>query len=372
MNLPPLRQMTDPVAEVIPLPHPVPPVLAVGAFLKNTLCLASGDKAFISRDVGNLETVEAVRAFDACAEHLLSMAGDLPVALAHDLHPDFHSTRWAEAFATGMGVDVVPVQHHHAHVAAVMGEYGLQEPVLGLALDGFGLGPDNESWGGELLLVGPHGYQRLGHLATLAQPGGDRAAREPWRMGAAALFALGRGDEIAARWPAMHGADVIARMLQQNVNCPRTSSCGRLFDAACGLLDVKPVARFEGEAPIELEKLVTRPTVDEHGYRLQDGELDLLPLLDRLLGMDPADGANLFHGTLTAAITHWVNEAVAATGIRRVVLSGGCFLNRVLTNGLVDGLEERGIEPLRAMRLKPGDSAVSLGQAWAVEMSIAG
>ncbi len=369
MNMAARQRSENPVADVIPLPRPVPPVLAVGAFLKNTLCLAAGERAVISRDVGNLETVEAVRAFDACAEHLLSMAGGLPVALAHDLHPDFHSTRWAEAFASGMGIETVPVQHHHAHVAAVMGEHGIEEPVLGLALDGFGLGPGNEAWGGELLLVGPEGYRRMGHLATLPQPGGDRAAREPWRMGAAALFALGRGDEITTRWSAMRGADVIARMLQQNVNCPRTSSCGRLFDAACGLLGVRPVASFEGEAPMELERLATRPMVDADGYRLQDGVLDLLPLLGRLPGMDAADGAGLFHGTLAVAMADWVGEAVATTGVRRVVLSGGCFLNRVLTDGLSEGLAARGIEPLRPVRLKPGDSAVSLGQAWAVAMA---
>jgi hydrogenase maturation protein HypF len=369
MNMPALRWGTDPVAEVIPLPRPVPPVLAVGAFLKNTLCLASGRTAVISHDVGNLETVEAVRAFEACAEHLLSLVGDLPVAIAHDLHPDFHSTRWAEAFAHGMGIDAVPVQHHHAHVAAVMGEHGVEDAVLGLSLDGFGLGPDKQAWGGELLRVAVDGYQRLGHLATLPQPGGDRAAREPWRMGAAALFALGRADEIASRWAGMRGADVIARMLQQNVNCPRTSSCGRLFDAACGLLGIKPIGSFEGEAPMELERLATRPAVDRDGYRLRDGVLDLLPLLGRLPEMEPADGANLFHGTLAAAMVAWVEEAAAATGIRRIVLSGGCFLNQVLTQALVDGLAERGIEPMRPRRLKPGDSAVSLGQAWAVAMA---
>lgn len=369
MNVPARRWQTDPVADVIPLPRAVPPVLAVGAFLKNTLCLAVGERAVISHDVGNLETVEAVRAFEACAEHLLSMVGDLPVAIAHDLHPDFHSTRWAEAFASGMGIDAVPVQHHHAHVAAVMGEHGIEEPVLGLALDGFGLGPDSQAWGGELLLVAPDGYRRLGHLAPLPQPGGDRAAREPWRMGAAVLFALGRADQIATRWEGMRGADVIARMLQQNVNCPRTSSCGRLFDAACGLLGVKPVASFEGEAPMELERLATRPTVDADGYRLQDGVLDLLPLLARLPDMEAGEGANLFHGTLAAAMLDWVAQGSESTGIRRVALSGGCFLNRVLTDALVDGLHERGLEPLRPKRLKPGDSAISLGQAWAVAMA---
>jgi hydrogenase maturation protein HypF len=359
----------DAVGMVLDLPRPVPTVLAVGAFLKNTLCIVHDRTALISRDVGNLETVGAVRDFEACAESLLSAVVDLPVAVAHDLHPDFHSTRWAELFAGGLGIEAVPVQHHHAHVAAVMAEHGLEEPTLGLALDGFGLGPPNQAWGGELLYVDAAGYRRLGHLAPLAQPGGDRAAREPWRMGAAALFALGRGEEIAIRYASIRGADVIARMLLQNVNCPSTTSCGRLFDAACGLLNIKPFAAFEGEAPMELERLVTKPEVDPGGWQLQDGVLDLLPLLARLPGLSAEHGANLFHGTLSAALAEWVDHAVDATGIRRVVISGGCFLNRVLTTTLLARLHDEELEVSQPRRLKPGDSAVSLGQAWAVAMA---
>ena len=359
----------DPIALVVDLPRPVAPVLAVGAFLKNTLCLAYDRQALISRDVGNLESVGAVRDFEAQAERLLTIAGNSPVAVAHDLHPDFHSTRWAESFCARMGIEAVPVQHHHAHIAAVMAEHGSEEPTLGLALDGFGLGPDNEAWGGELLRVDAAGYRRLGHLTPLAQPGGDRAAREPWRMGAAALFALGRGEEIPSRFADIRGADIIGRMLRQNVNCPPTSSCGRLFDAACGLLGIKPFAAFEGEAPMELERLATDPEIDPAGWRLREGVLDLLPLLDRLTGLTPERGANLFHGTLAAAMAQWVSEAARDTGIGRVALSGGCFLNRVLTDSLVEAMQQDGLTVLQPMRLKPGDSAVSLGQAWAVAMT---
>lgn len=361
----------DPIEVTIDLPRPVPPILAVGAFLKNTLCLATGRVALISRDVGNLESVGAVRAFQTYAEHLLNMAGERPIAIAHDLHPDFHSTRWAESICAGLGVEAVPVQHHHAHVAAVMAEHGIEEPTLGLALDGFGLGSNNEAWGGELLCVNRAGYRRLGHLAPLAQPGGDRAAREPWRMGAAALFSLNRGDEIATRYADIRGADVIARMLRQNINCPPTSSCGRLFDAACGLLGIKPFAAFEGEAPMELERVATDPEIDPAGWRLNNGVLDLSPLLDRLTPSAREQGANLFHGTLAAAIVEWVAGAARATGIRTVALSGGCFLNRVLTNLLVAAMRRDGLMVLRPVRLKPGDSSVSLGQAWAVAMAVA-
>lgn len=188
-------------------------------------------------------------------------------------------------------------------------------------------------------------------------------------MGAAALFALGRGDEIVLRYASIRGADIIARMLQQNVNCPPTSSCSRLFDAACGLLGIKPFAAFEGEAPMQLERLATKPEVDAGGWRLQDGVLDMLPLLARLPGLSPERGADLFHGTLAAAMGEWVRGAVEATGIRRVALSGGCFLNRVLTAALVHRLQGYGLEVLQPLRLQPGDSAVSLGQAWTVAMA---
>ena len=369
MAVPAFSPADDVIATTIDLPRPVPTVLAVGAFLKSTLCLTRGARALVSRDVGNLETVDAVRDFDGVADRLLDLAGTPPVAIAHDLHPDFHSTRYAEALAARLGVDAMPVQHHHAHVAAVMAEHGIDEPVLGLALDGFGLGAGGESWGGELLEVGPAGYRRLGHLARLMQPGGDRAAREPWRMGAAALHALGRGDEIAARYRHIEGAGVIARMLERGVNAPPTSSCGRLFDAACGLLGVKPVAAFEGEAPMELERMAVRPRIDPHGWRLDGGTLDMRPLLDRLVDIEAEEGAGLFHGTLVAAMTAWAARAAEETGLRRVVLCGGCFFNQVLSAGLVEGLGRFGIECLTARRLTPGDQAISLGQAWVTVMA---
>ena len=349
-----------PIAQVFDLPRAVPPVLGVGAFLKNTVCIAEGTRAAVSYDVGNLDTIEAVECFERTVNALLEATGAQPVAVAHDLHPDFHSSR----FAQGLGIETVPVQHHHAHVAAVMAEHGLENPVLGISLDGFGLGPGNESWGGELLRVDGAGFERLGHLAPLKQPGGDAAARQPWRMGAAVLHALGRGGEITARYRAINGAGVIAQMLERGVNCPPTSSAGRLFDAACGLLGVYLVAEFEGQAPMQLERLVSNPQIQPDGWRLNDGVLDLLPLMDALPDMEPETGADLFHGTLIAALTQWVGEAAERTGIEDVAFCGGCFLNAVLREGLADALERRGLTPRIARAITPGDGAISLGQAW--------
>lgn len=356
----------DIIRHVFDLPAEVPAILAVGAFLKNTVCAASGTRAYVSRDVGNLDSIDAIDQFEETVTGILAETGIRPIAVAHDLHPDFHSSRYAQ----GMGLETVPVQHHHAHVAAIMAEHGLTGPVLGLSLDGFGLGPENQSWGGELLKVDVNGYERLGHLAVLAQPGGDAAARQPWRMGAAALHALGRSDEIATRYADFDGATVIAQMLERGVNCPSTSSAGRLFDAACGLLGVKLVAEFEGEAPMQLEKMVDQPQIQPDGWRFADGELSLLPLLDTLCDVDAETGADLFHGTLTAALTEWVCRAAEETGVKDVAFCGGCFLNAVLREGLAEALERKGLVARVARAITPGDGAISLGQAWAAGLSM--
>jgi hydrogenase maturation protein HypF len=344
----------------IPLPRPVPPVLAVGAFLKNTVCVVKGDRAYQSPPVGNLDSREAIDRFEASIAALLAELEVTPRLVAHDLHPDFHSTRWAQA----SGIPALPVQHHHAHIAALAAEHGVVEPLLGLSLDGFGLGPGNQSWGGELLMVDGPRYQRVGHLAELLQPGGDIAAREPWRMAAAVLHRLGRGGEVADRFTGQKAARMLGQVMGKGINCPPTSSCGRLFDAACGLLGVYPVAEFEGQAPMALEKMVTSPRIMADGWTLDSGVLDLLPLLERLGTMAAAEGADLFHGTLIAAFADWAEDAARQTGVRIVGLGGGCFFNRVLTAGLVAELERRGLRPLTARQVSPGDPGLSLGQAW--------
>ncbi len=226
------------------------------------------------------------------------------------------------------------------------------------------MGPDAESWGGELLWVHGGQYQRVGHLKPLPQPGGDIAARQPWRMGAAALHALGRGAEISSRYHDQTGSAVLAQMLDKNINTPYSSSCGRLFDAACGLLGVVPKAGFEGHAPMVLEGLVSQPTAMRGGWRLANGVLDLLPLLEQLIDRDAQQGAELFHGTLINALTSWIESAAMDTGCRMIVLSGGCFLNQVLAAGLLKSLRRIGLQPLLPRRLPPNDGAISLGQAW--------
>jgi hydrogenase maturation protein HypF len=222
-------------------------------------------------------------------------------------------------------------------------------------------------WGGELLSVHAGAMARLGHLRELPLPGGDRAAREPWRMAAAALHALGRGDEIARRID-RPGAATLAQMLDRGVSSPPTSSAGRWFDAAAGLLGVRAVSAFEGQAPMLLEGLA-----DRHGAVAplaggwaigEDGIVDLLPLLGVLAEIDDAGyGAALFHATLVAALAEWVDAAARRTGIGTVAFGGGCFMNRILVTGLRAALERLGLAVLEARQAPPNDGGLALGQA---------
>lgn len=362
------------VVQKIKLARRLPPVMGVGAYLKNALGLIQDDEVWISRENGSLDNVAAIGAFQETAAGLLSAAQKPPVALAHDWHPDFYCTRWAME----NGTRVIGVQHHHAHTAAIMAEHGVETPVLGLALDGFGLGAENQSWGGELLRVDAAGFTRVGFLKPMPQPGGDRAAREPWRMGAAALWALGRGGEIATRYAAFQGAGQLSLMMDRGLNAPMTSSAGRLFDAACGLLNVKPVAAFEGEAPMELERLASAEgidsRIDSNLWRIESADdsliLDMRPLLQALAHSPAETGAALFHACFAAALINWVKKASQQTGIKTICLSGGCFFNKLLLAAMLEGLPQEGLTPLAPVRMMAGDTAIALGQAYAAALQI--
>ena len=361
------------------LPFAGPPVLACGAWLKNTVCVTRGDAAHVSPLIGDLDSAEARLMLERSVAHLCETLGVQPEAVAHDLHPDFYSTQFALEFAAQRGLPLIAVQHHHAHIAAICAEHHINEPVLGLALDGVGLGSDGTPWGGELLRVEAAGFERLGHLAPLSMPGGDRAAREPWRMAAAALFHLGRFDEIAPRFSNQPGAHTVALMLQRGLNCPTTSSMGRLFDAAAGLLGVSEIQAFEAQAAISLQNLaqqynitagITAPLAQ--GYAIAaDGVLDFSPLLAVLADCrDAAQGAALFHATLAAGLCEWVVVAAAAQNIARIALGGGCFHNEILLYSLSERLFAQGLEVLTARQMQPNDSAISLGQAWVALQSM--
>ncbi|MDP2963078.1 MAG: carbamoyltransferase HypF [Sulfurimicrobium sp.] len=363
-----IRRARGYTPRAILLPRSGPSVLACGGWFKNTVCLTRGSEAFVSQHLGDLDNVATCEALEETVAHLMNVLEIQPEIVTHDLHPDFHSTRFAFEFARERGIPALAVQHHHAHIAAVLAERGIQAPALGLALDGFGLGTDGAAWGGELLRLENGRCERLGHLAPLRLPGGDRAAREPWRMAASALHALGREEEIARRYD-YPAAPTLIQMLQQGINVPLTSSCGRLFDAAAGLLRVKDMASFEGQAAMLLEGLAERHGAVAplpNGYALAaDGTLDFLPLLDTLADTsDPAFGAALFHATLAQGLAAWVMQAAEQTSIRTVALGGGCFLNANLSRRLRDALMAAGLTVLEARLVPPNDGGLSLGQAW--------
>lgn len=362
-----VRRARERAAAPIRIARAGAPVLALGAYFKSAVCLTRGDEAFLTPQLGSLDTPESCRALEDTVEHLLRTLQVEPAIVAHDLHPDFYSSRFAAAFAARRGLPVVPVQHHHAHIEAVAAEHRLRGPLLGLALDGVGLGSDGGVWGGELLRVDAGAARRIGHLRHLRLPGGDRAAREPWRMAASALFELGRSNEIEHRYAARGGA-ILAQMLARGVNSPPTSSAGRWFDAAAGLLGVREVCAYEGEAAILLQSLAEAhgPAAPfEEGYRIgTDGRLDLLRLLEHLSRQhDTAYGAALFHSTLAAALAAWVVWAGGRSGLRKVALGGGCFMNRILAASLREALERAGFAVFEARQAPPGDGGLALGQA---------
>ncbi len=362
-----IRRARGYIPEPIRLSRIVPPVLAVSGMLKSTITVTRGNEAFVSQHIGDLDTAEGIRFFEETIRHLVSTLDVEPAVVAHDLHPNMASTRFAEA----SGRKLVAVQHHHAHAASVMAEYGLEGPVLALVLDGYGYGSDGGNWGGELLWCEGAHFRRLGHLAPLKMPGGDRAAREPWRMAAAMLQSLQRGAEIPRRFATQPQAARLLALLDRP-DVPTTTSAGRLFDAAAGLLGITAAQSYEGEAAMKLEARVRRAKVLEHGWSIDGGVLSLRPLFERLAsGAVSVDGgAELFHGTLAAACVDWIGRAARTTAVTNVALSGGCFLNAVLAEEVRRGCIAAGLNPLLPRQVPPNDGGLSLGQAWIAALQI--
>jgi hydrogenase maturation protein HypF len=278
-----------------------------------------------------------------------------------DQHPDYRSTLIAE----GLGLPLLRVQHHAAHLAAVAAEHHLRSPLIGVALDGHGQGDGGAAWGGELMNSEVGHWRRVGHLHPLPLPGGDRAAREPWRMGLAALAALGRGDEAATRFARHPLAGPLAETVSTQANPTLTTSMGRLFDAAAALLGVCEDQSYEGQAAMELEALTGFPQILTGGFRLENNILDFRPLLSALLrpGLETREGAALFHGTIIAGLADWIGQYARQMGQTEVVLGGGCFMNRILADGLTQALRRRGLIPRLPRAVPANDGGISFGQA---------
>ncbi len=358
------------------LAEPVPPVLAVGGHLKNTVALARGRDVFLSQHIGDLETPQAEQAFRRVIQDFLQLYEVSPGTVAHDFHPDYASTVWAVGPAAG-GADVrrVAVQHHHAHLAACLADNDEPGAALGVVWDGTGLGPDGVIWGGEFLLGDAGAYERIAHFRPFRLPGGDAAVKEPKRM-ALALAHAAWGEAGVDRFlataagAAMEPGElrVLSRVLETGFRAPWTTSAGRLFDAVASLAGLRQRVSFEGEAAMALEWAVSPRETGSYELALVErpGEpmvVDWAPAVDALLrelerGEDVGRVAGRFHNGLVAALVA-VAERV---GQPRVALTGGCFQNAVLTERAAAALETAGFRPLLHRRVPANDGGLALGQ----------
>ena len=382
-------------------------VLACGAWLKNTACLLEGDAVFMSPLHGDLGTPEARGALLDSVARLQLQAGGPIEAVAHDLHPDFFSTELAQQLAQKLGVPAIGVQHHHAHIAQVQAQHAPGHALLGWALDGVGLGADQTAWGGELLWVRDDHFERIDHLPPLHLPGGDVAAREPWRMAIAALHRLGlSADTVLSQSASAHlrtgaltpipAASVkgLNSMLARGLNCPLTTSAGRWFDAVAGLLGVCWWQTEEAQAAIALEQLAAQwlgenaaPALDAElvaaGLNLDVLLLRLLALMaaspDEAAGLSAPPDARLaaqsqaaawFHVALADALARAAIKAARQHQINAIAFSGGCFFNRILRTRMQDALTQAGLTVHLPLDSAYGDAGLALGQAWVAAHSV--
>src|SRR5579859_74971 len=370
-----LRRSRGFVPVPVQLEKETPAVLAVGGGVKNTVCVVRGSEAFLSQHIGDLENLESYKFFEEAVQHLQRILETEPRVIAHDLHPDYFSTKWAQERT---GVELIGVQHHHAHVAACMAENHLDGKVIGVALDGTGYGTDGAIWGGEVLVADYAGFERAGHFEYLPLPGGAAAIHEPWRMAVSYLTKhYGKGIEKLGL-PFLAEIDsrklnVVLQMMEREINSPRTSSCGRLFDAVAALVGLRGTVNFEAQAAIELE-MAGRDSGSEVAYPLDlnlrgaTWEIGTKPLFDWLLKdirqqTSVADISRKFHNGLALVFVDVAERIRDRTELNRVCLSGGCFLNALLLETMIAEMKERSFEVFFHTEVPAGDGGISLGQA---------
>ncbi|MBU1001257.1 MAG: carbamoyltransferase HypF [Proteobacteria bacterium] len=356
------------------LSHSGPCVLGTGPELKTTLCLTKNDQAFVSQHIGTMENLETYGFYKEIAAHLQGILQVRPQAVICDLHPDYMTTE----FARETGLPMHRVQHHVAHIHAVMAENKFDGACIGLALDGTGYGEDGTLWGGEMLLVDNEElcHERLAHFSRLRLPGGEAAIREPWRIAQAMLWELGQFEPFGRPWGWLtehaRASAVVGQMLDKDLNCPVSTSCGRLFDAVSALLGLKPVISYEAEAAIALESVQDMAEDAAYPCALRNGTqpavLDTLALFacvaqDWETGTDAGIISRRFHLGLIQGLADAARAFAQVTGIAHVGLSGGVMLNKTLAEGLPHALRARGLTPLMHRQLPPGDACISLGQA---------
>ena len=381
-----LRRARGYVPAPLTVPWQLPPILGCGGGLKSTFCLGRERTAVLSQHIGDLFNLESLTFYTESIRHLQRVFEITPEIVACDLHPDYLSTRYAE----DLSLPLYRIQHHHAHAVAVMAEHGISDPVLAIVMDGTGYGPDDTIWGGEFLRADLTSFTRLGRLSPLPLPGGDRAAIEPWRMAIAALHILFGEDVFSpsllppalAQVPRDHREAIVA-MIKNSFNTPLTSSCGRLFDAVAALLGVRQYMSYEGQAAMELEALaagsasstwknelsaaLSTPLPQALVMEQQKMEISSEEFVRMIVhalhkGENPGQIALNFHFLLIRSITELTQRLVEQTGIRRVVLAGGCMQNRLLLEGLLHVFRHNELEVYTGEAVPINDGAISLGQ----------
>jgi len=356
-----------------PLPVCVPlaaprPLLAVGAELKNTFCLLHDREAFLSQHLGDMSSLATQRHWSEALAHLQALLKTTPEVIAHDLHPDYATSRYAVA----AGVPIIGVQHHHAHIVSCLADNGETGPVIGVAFDGAGYGLDGAIWGGEFLVTDIKNFRRVGHLQYLPLPGGDAAIRRPSRIALAYLMAL------LPTMPALPFLErlsqeeqrVIARMLDRRINTPLTSSCGRLFDAVAAMIGVQGEVTYEAQAAIELETLSTHADVDQpiYPFVFEGDEVKLGSVFQEIVHdlerkVAPGVIGRRFHATVAEIVGTVCSRVRKNEGLDKVALSGGCFQNRLLLGLTARRLRQSGFTVYTHRQVPTNDGGISLGQA---------
>jgi len=353
----------------------LPRILATGAELKNTFCLTRDNYAFISQHIGDLKNYETLNYYKESIEHFKRLFRIEPEFIAHDLHPDYLSTKFALELSTlNSQLSTLSIQHHHAHIAACMAENGLDEKVIGVAMDGVGYGTDGHIWGGEFMLTDYLGFERVGHLKYIPMPGGDKATEEPWRMAVSYLHSV-YGEAIPARFFKRWGEQktfFIVKMLKQGINSPLTSSTGRLFDAVSAILNIRQKVNYEAQAAIELEMIADKNEIKRYNFEVYEEGNTLIidptkTILDIVHDIERDVNSSIISARFHNTVIDWILEICRIirdkTGINKVVLSGGVFQNRYLSERVNRHFKEEGFVVISHSKIPTNDGGISLGQA---------
>lgn len=368
--------------EAISLGGPGPEVLGCGADLKNTFTLTKGSFAIPSQHIGDMENYETLKFFEESLANLKDVYRVEPVAIVHDLHPGYLSTRWAVEEGAKRMLPLFPIQHHYAHIGSVMAEHGLTEKIIGVAFDGTGYGTDGNLWGGEFLLADADGFERAGQISYIPLPGGEAAIREPWRTAVSYINSAAGGDAMeqleAIGFPQRYGREAIeqiAKIASIRELSPLASGAGRLFDAVSAMIGVCDRNTFEGEAAMALEALTEAgidseyPVVftEKNEYTVVNFSNAIRGVIIDLTRKEPNQViATRFHNTIASAIRTTVRYLHQRTGIRDVALSGGTFQNRYLLTRTMNLLAADALRVYTNVQMPPNDACISLGQAYLV------